>query len=78
MQYLSQNSKLTWETKKESGACPFKKGMMPASPLSLFCWIQVFFDIYLIWELGWVSDKARRVLTTYCAGLFIIGLSQIL
>ena len=37
----------SWGNKKESGAFPFKKGMMPASPLSLF-----LLDIYLIWEFA--------------------------
>ena len=79
MQYLSQNSKLTWGNKKRiRGMSIQERDDASIAFVTVFVGSRCF--LISIWSgnLGWVSDKARRVLTTYCAGLFIIGLSQIL
>ena len=61
--------------KKNQGHFHSRKGWCQHRLCHCFCWISIWSG-----NLRWVSDKARRVLTTYCAGLFkfIIGLSQIL
>ena len=79
MQYLSQNSNLTWGNKKIiRGMSIQERDDASIAFVTVFVGSRCF--LISIWSgnLGWVSDKARRVLTTYCAGLFIIGLSQIL